>query len=158
MKHRLAQKMKKCLFFLYTFIKYKWALAYELPTDTGANSCPVCLGGNEKCGVHQLFLGPAMSETPSLHHFLFENVFKWTKSQVLKSWERDSTWSHRDVCLHSTITQLPCFAKGEIIGYKAANGGRERSETLMTQCWRKKQHSPDVWFHQFQQERWNQHC
>lgn len=118
MKHRLAQKMKKCLFFLYTFIKYKWALAYELPTDSGANSCPVCLGGNEKCGIQQLFLGPAMFETPSLHHFLLENVFKWTKSQVLKSWERDSTWSHSDACLHSTIHSFHALQKEKLLDIK----------------------------------------
>lgn len=65
---------------------------------------PFVLGGNKKNAVFkQLFLGPAMFETPSLHHFLFENVLKLTESRVLKSWEKDSTWPHRDACLHSRI-------------------------------------------------------
>lgn len=93
------------------------------------------LEGIRNAVFKQLFLGPAMFETPFLHNFLFENVLKSTKSQVLKSWERHSTWPHRDAFQN---TQLPCFVKGEIMGYKAANGGRERSGTQDTMLKEKK--------------------
>lgn len=43
------------------------------------------LEGIRNAVFKQLFLGPAMFETPFLHNFLFENVLKSTKSQVLKS-------------------------------------------------------------------------
>lgn len=34
------------------------------------------LEGMKNAVLKQIFLGPGMSETPSLHHFLFENVLK----------------------------------------------------------------------------------
>lgn len=114
------------------------------------------LEGMKNAVFKQLFLGPAMFETPSLHHFLLENVFKLTKSWVLKSWERDSTWAHRDACLHSRIHSF--HALQEKLLDKKQEMEEENILGLRTQCWRKNQHLPDVWFHQFQQERWNQHC
>lgn len=50
------------------------------------------LEGMRNVMFKQLFLGSAMFETPSLHHFLFENVLIFDKEssiEVLR--ERDST-------------------------------------------------------------------
>lgn len=38
------------------------------------------LEGMKNAVFKQLFMGPAMFETPSLHHFLLEYVLKLTKS------------------------------------------------------------------------------
>lgn len=89
------------------------------------------LEGMKNAVFKQLFLGSAMFETPSLNHFLFENVLKSTELsiEVLRKRLHLTTQG----CLSAfQNTQLPGFAEGEIIRYKAANGGREHSGTQDT--------------------------
>lgn len=79
LKHRLPQELKKCLFFLNTFIKF---CPYDLPTDFKANLCPDCLWREIK---YSSIFFRAWFENPSLKHFQSGNDLKLIKSQVLKS-------------------------------------------------------------------------